>query len=93
MLKVFKDETALTVYPSEDDTAELEFIPMSLLDKAQQAALLAQADLNSNTELDIEAQEYDEMITRLGYGIDEGIYTDKNGHEMSDSWNTLKPIY
>ena len=66
MLNVFKDANALEAYPPEDEF-EIEFIPMSLLDKAQEAKMLAEADCNSNLELDIEAKEYDELIQRYGY--------------------------
>lgn len=81
MLTVFKDETALLVYPPEDEL-ELEFIPISLLNKAQEAVLLAAVDCNSTTELDIEAKEYDEMLSRLGYNETWDGITDKEGHEI-----------
>lgn len=91
MLNVFKDETALAtpclnelgdVIVRDDGLAEIEFIPMSLLDKAQQAAMLAETDCNSMTELDLEAKEYDELIERLGYSYSYESIIDKEGHEI-----------
>ena len=81
MIKIFKDESALKLYPP-DDEYEIEFIPISLLDKAQEAAMLASVDCNNPFELDLEAQEYDEMIKNLGYGVKYDSITDKDGHEI-----------
>ena len=80
MLNVFKDPSALELYPKEDENElEIEFIPMSLLNKAQEAAMLSASDCNSNYELDIEAKEYDELIQRYGYNQSYDGVIDKDG--------------
>jgi hypothetical protein len=81
MLNVFKSEEALLVYPPEDET-EIEFIPMSLLDKAQEAAMVNAADCQTSIELDLEAKAYDELIQRLGYTQKYDGIEDKEGHEI-----------
>lgn len=100
MTKVFKDEIALAnnAYKTQDEKEkeenelEIEFIPMSLLDKAQQAIVMNTSGCNPY-ELDIEEQAYEELINSLGYNTDDDIIYDRNGHKISDEYNTLKLIY
>ena len=67
LTKVFKDKIALEVYPIEDEI-QIEFVPMTLLQKAEEAAMIADAECEDMEELDIHVQEYEHLIAKYGYG-------------------------
>ena len=92
MLQIFKDEAALHFYPEE--TFEFEFISMSILDKALEAAQLASLGCETAAELDNEALMYDQLLNSYGYTTDEDdqVY-DSDGHQMGESWITQKPVF
>lgn len=92
MKTVFKDETALkcpslnlwgdVIVPEDETATEIEFIPISLLEKAQEAAILCEMDCDSLADVDFEAAEYEKLIEKYGYSDTfEGII-DKDGREI-----------
>lgn len=82
MVNVFKDETAKKFYPDEPEM-EIEFVSLSLLDKAREAAQLAESGCSSFDELDAEAREYDQMLQHYGYDTNEdGEILDTDGKEI-----------
>ena len=93
MWKTFKDEIALAAHPEQDaDIGDIEMIPLTILDKALEAAMIADAEMSSY-ELDLEDIAYDDMVKKYGYDVDDGNYFDKDSHQMNDSYVTLKPIF
>jgi hypothetical protein len=81
MLNVFKDASALAVYPPEEEV-EIEFVSLSILDKALMAAELAQSDCSTHEELDEESIAYDQMLNSMGYESQEDEIADKDGHPI-----------
>lgn len=78
----FKDPLYLVLHPPVEDDIEIEFVRISLMDKALEAEMLAKTSLTSY-ELDLEIIEYEKLLDHYGYrdkGYDE--LCDKDGHEI-----------
>lgn len=81
MTNVFKDPTAKIYYPDEPDI-EIEFISLTLLDRAKEAAEVSESGCSSFEELDAEAREYDQMLRSFGYDVDDEEIHDTDGKEI-----------
>ena len=81
MLNVFKDESALRAYPQEEEI-EIEFISLTVLDRALEAAELAHSGCETSEELDAESIAYDQMLNSLGYDYMDDELIDREGREV-----------
>ena len=77
----FKDPIYLVLHPPVEDDIEIEFVRLSLMDKALEAEMLAKAGVTSY-ELDLEVLEYDKLLDRYGYKSNYDELCDKEGYEI-----------